>query len=90
MNISESESVSCSVMSNSLLAHGLYPPGSSAHGILQARITGVGCHSLLQRGLPDPGIEPESPTLGADSLLCEARGKPPNNWKGNIQSPIKP
>ena len=24
------------------------PPGSSAHGILQARITEVGCHSLLQ------------------------------------------
>ena len=25
------------------------PPGSSVHGILQARVTGVGCHSLLQR-----------------------------------------
>ena len=24
------------------------PPGSSVHGILQARITGVGCHALLQ------------------------------------------
>ena len=24
------------------------PPGSSVHGILQARVTGVGCHSLLQ------------------------------------------
>ena len=27
-----------SVMSNSLWPHGLYPPGSSVHGILQARI----------------------------------------------------
>ena len=25
--------------------------------------------------LPDPGIEPESPTLQADSLLCESPGK---------------
>ena len=24
------------------------PPSSSVHDILQARITGVGCHSLLQ------------------------------------------
>ena len=24
------------------------PPGSSVHGISQGRITGVGCHSLLQ------------------------------------------
>ena len=28
----------CSVMSNSLRPHGLWPPGSSVHGILQARI----------------------------------------------------
>ena len=35
-------------------------PGSSAHEILQARITGVGCHALLQGDLIDPGIEPIS------------------------------
>ena len=37
---SESESVSCSVMYNSLWPHGLdcSPQGSSVHGILQARI----------------------------------------------------
>ena len=29
---------SCSVVSNSLQPHGLYPPGSSVHGILQGRI----------------------------------------------------
>ena len=28
----------CSVMSDSLQPHGLYPPGSSVHGISQARI----------------------------------------------------
>ena len=26
------------------------PPGSSVHGIFQARNTGVGCHFLLQEG----------------------------------------
>ena len=30
-------------------------PGSSVHGILQARITGVGCHFLLE-GSSDPGV----------------------------------
>ena len=30
--------LSCSVMSDSLWPHTLYPPGSSAHGVFQARI----------------------------------------------------
>ena len=38
--------------------------------------TGVGSHSLLQGDLPDPGIEPRSPALQADSLLSEPPGKP--------------
>ena len=29
--------------------------------------------------LPNPGIEPRSPALQADSLLTELQGKPPNN-----------
>ena len=41
-------------------------PGSSVHGILQARI-----HSLLQWDLPDPGIKHGSPASQADSLLSE-------------------
>ena len=32
------------------------PPGSSAHGILQGKNTGVGCHGAL----PDTGFEPAS------------------------------
>ena len=32
------ESVGLSVMSDSLRPHGLYPPGSAVHGILQTRI----------------------------------------------------
>ena len=38
--------------------------------------TGVGSLSLLQGDLPDPGIEPRSPTLQADSLQAQPPGKP--------------
>ena len=37
--------------------------------------TGVGCHFLLQGiYLPDPGTEPKSPALQADSLPFELPG----------------
>ena len=42
---------SCSVVSNSLWPHGL--PGSSVHGISQARI--LECHFFLQRIFPTQG-----------------------------------
>ena len=35
----------------------------------------MGCHSLLQGNLPDPGIKPLSPALQADSLPSEPPGK---------------
>ena len=38
--------------------------------------TRVGSHSLLQGIFPDPGIEPRSPTLEADSLPSERPGTP--------------
>jgi len=42
-------------------------PGSSVHGILQARILeGLPCPPLGD--LPDPGIKPGSPALQEDSL----------------------
>ena len=50
------------------------PPGSSVHGILQARILEWVAISSF-RDLPDPGIEPGSPALQADSLLSEPAGK---------------
>ena len=37
--------------------------------------TGVGSLSLSPVGLPDPGIELESPALQADSLPTELSGK---------------
>ena len=43
------------------------PPGSSVHGILQARIL-EWVAMLFSRDRPNPGIEPASPTLQTDSL----------------------
>ena len=37
---------------------GCSPPGSSLHGILQARTLGVGCHFLLQEILPTQESKP--------------------------------
>ena len=51
------------------------PPGSSIHGILQARILEWVAISF-SRDLPDPGIEPRSPTLQADALASEPPGRP--------------
>ena len=54
------------------------PPGSSVHGILQARILEWVAFPF-SRDLPDPGIEPRSPTLQADSSLSEPPGKQDSN-----------
>ena len=51
-------------------------PGSSVHEIFQARrLERVAISS--SGDLPDPGIEPGSPALQADSLLSETPEKPP-------------
>ena len=49
-------------------------PGSSVQGILQARILEWGAIPF-PGVLPDPGIEPGSPILQADSLPPEPPGK---------------
>ena len=51
------------------------PPGSSVHGILQARIL-EWVSMPSSRDLPNPGTEPGSPALQADSLPLEPPGKP--------------
>ena len=53
------------------------PPGSSVPGILQARMLEWAAtpFSGAPRNLPDPGIEPRSPALQADSLPSEPSGK---------------
>ena len=53
-------------MSDSLQPHGLYSPWNSL-----GQNTGVGSLSLLQGGLPNPEIEPRSPTLQADSFFSK-------------------
>ena len=51
-------------------------PGSSVHGIPQARILEwVAIHS--PGDLPEPGIKPRSPALQVDSLLTKPPGKAP-------------
>ena len=50
-------------------------PGSSVHGILQARIL-EWIAIPLPRDLPDPGIKSRSPSFQADSLPSEPLGNP--------------
>ena len=59
------------------------PPGSSVHGILQARILEwLPCPP--PGGLPNPGIQPRSPALQADSLPSEPPRKPKNTGEGSL------
>ena len=46
--------------------------------------TGVGSYSFTPGDLPNPGIEPRSPALQADSLPAEPQGKPKNIGVGSL------
>ena len=70
------ESVSPSVVSDSLQSHKLQPSWLLCPWSSPGKNTSVGCHSLLQGIFPDPGIKPRSPALQADSLPAELPGKP--------------
>ena len=73
--------LSCSVMSDSYDPMYCGPPSSSVCGISQARIWS-GFPLPTPRGLPDPGIEPVSPTLaGGFSTTCGHLGSPRVTWK---------
>ena len=61
------------------------PPGSSVHGILQAR-TLCGLLVPFSGDLPNPGIELGSPELQADSLPSEPPGEPKPGWFGLKQT----
>ena len=67
----EIESKIQSVMSEFLLPHGLYSPWNSS-----GQNTGVSSQFPSPGDLPNPGIEPRSPVLQADSLSTESSGKP--------------
>ena len=68
--------LSCTVVSNSLWPHGLQaPPGSSVHGIFQARI--LDSLAIPTPGdLPDPGIEAVSPALADGLFTTQPPGRP--------------
>ena len=51
------------------------PPGSSVHGILQVKIVEQVAFPHLW-DLPDPGIEPASPSLAGSFFTPEPPGKP--------------
>ena len=76
----KSESVSLSVMYGSLQpGWTVAPPGSSVHRILQAR-TLEWVTIPFSRGLSNPGIKPESPTLQADFLPSDPPGRAKGGW----------
>ena len=58
-------------MSSSLLPYGLHPARLLCPWDSPGKNTGVSCHALFQGNLPNPGIEPRSPSLQADSLPTE-------------------
>ena len=59
------------------------PMDYTVHGILQARIL-EWVAVPFSKDLPNPGIEPRSPTLQADSLPAEPQGKPKNTGVGSL------
>ena len=60
------------------------PIDYTAHGILQARTLWSGKRFPSPGDLPNPGIEPRSPTLQADSLPAEPQGKPKNSGVSSL------
>ena len=65
----KSSAVKVAVMSDSLQPHGLYSPWNSP-----GQDPGVGGPFPSPGDLPNPGVEPRSPTLQADSLPAEPQG----------------
>ena len=63
------------------------PMHYTVHGILQARILEWVVFPFSRRS-SNPGIEPRSPALQADSLPAEPQGKPKNTRVGSL-SPLQ-
>ena len=68
-----------SVKFNYLQSHGLYSPCNSL-----GQNTAVGSLFSSPWALPNPGIEPRSPSLQVDSLSAEPQGKP-MDMEGKLQ-----
>ena len=55
---------------------GCSPPGSSVLENSPGKNTGVCCHAVAWRDLPNPAVQPRCPALQVDSLQSEPPGKP--------------
>ena len=67
----------CSVMSDCLRVRGLEPARLLCPWNFPGKNSGVGCHFLHHRDLPDPGIKPaslESPALAGRFFITEPTG----------------
>ena len=62
-------------------------PGSSVHEDSPGKNPGVGFHVLLQGNLPNPEIEPRSPSLQMDPLMAESSGMPREMIRSKEWSP---
>ena len=62
------------------------PPGSSVHGILQART--LECVAMPLSIFPTQGLNPDPPALQVDSLPAEPPGQPMNTGVGSL-SPLQ-
>ena len=74
-----SKSLAIREKSNSLPPYGLHRPWNSP-----GQNTGVSKVFPSPGYLPNPGIEPKSPTLQVDSLSVEPPGKPKNTGVGSL------
>ena len=73
--------VSCSVMSNSLQPHGLWPTWLPCQWNSPGKNTGVGSQLFPSPGdLPNPGTEPRSPALQVNFLPSGPPQKPASYW----------
>ena len=84
-----SKKKACTVLSRSVVSDSLQPYGLLLSRLLcpwrfsrQEYWSGLPCP--LPGDLPNPRIEPRSPTLQADSLPAEPQGKPKNSGVGSL------
>ena len=75
--------LSRSIVSDSLQPHDCSLPGSSVHGIFQARIL-EWVAILSSRDLPKPGIKLRPPAVQADTSPYELPGKSKNSGLGSL------
>ena len=68
--------LSCSVMSDAFRPHGLQPTRLLCPWLFSRQEYWSGVPCLPLGDLPNPGFEPRSPALQADSVLSEPPGKP--------------